>query len=74
MSQMPSMPTVTATTLGAPPSWAILERKLIDELCTSDDYLYKRSEEADVFEVSYVRKRSIVDKLFGHATKLFNSV
>ena len=51
-----------------------LERKLIDELCTSDDYLYKRSEEADVFEVSYVRKRSIVDKFFGHATRLFNPV
>ena len=30
MPQIPSMPTVTATTLGAPPSWAILERKLID--------------------------------------------
>lgn len=48
-----------------------LEHNLVDELCTSDDYLYNRSVDADVFEVSYVRKRSMVDKLFGHATKLF---
>ncbi len=41
MSQMPSMPTVTATTLGAPPSWAILERKLID-LMTKGAHLMSR--------------------------------
>ena len=49
-----------------------LERKLIDTLSTSDDYLYRRSLESDVFEVSYVRKRSIVDKILGHTSKIFN--
>lgn len=49
-----------------------LERNLIDELSTSDDYLYNRSLDADVFEVSYVRKRSMVDKFFGHASRLFH--
>ena len=49
-----------------------LERKLIDTLTTSDDYLYRRSLESDVFEVSYVRKRSIVDKILGQTSKIFN--
>jgi len=51
-----------------------LERKLIDELRTSDDYLFGRSKDADIFEVSYIRKRSIMDKFFGHATRLFDRV
>jgi serine protease SohB len=51
-----------------------LEHQLVDELRTSDDYLLGRSAEADIFEVSYVRKRSLMDKLFGHATRLFARV
>ena len=51
-----------------------LERKLIDELSTSDDYLFRRAQEADVFEVTYVRKRSKLEKLFGSATQLFQSL
>ena len=50
-----------------------LERNLIDELSTSDDYLYNRSLESDVFEVSYIRKRSMVDKFVGHASRLFRT-
>jgi serine protease SohB len=48
-----------------------LEKNLVDELRTSDDYLFSRSREADIFEVTYVRKRSLVDKLFGHAARIF---
>ena len=48
-----------------------LERNLIDELCTSDDYLYNCSVNSDVFEISYMRKRSMADKFFSHASKLF---
>jgi serine protease SohB len=51
-----------------------LERNLIDALRTSDDYLVSRSKDADIFEVTYVRKRSMMDKLFGHATRLFDTV
>lgn len=51
-----------------------LEHKLVDELRTSDDYLLGRCEEADIFEITYIRKRSMMDKLFGHATKLFGAV
>ncbi|MDA0824238.1 MAG: protease SohB [Proteobacteria bacterium] len=51
-----------------------LERQLIDELSTSDDYLFRRAQDADVFEVTYVRKRSKLEKLIGSATQLFRSL
>jgi serine protease SohB len=40
-----------------------LKNNLIDELGTSDDYLVKACEEADVFEVSYEFKKSLQEKL-----------
>lgn len=40
-----------------------LEHKLIDELRTSDDYLTDLAQNADVFEVAYVQKKSIQEKL-----------
>lgn len=40
-----------------------LEHKLVDELGTSDDYLVKACDEADVFEVSYEFKKSLQEKL-----------
>lgn len=40
-----------------------LEQKLIDELCTSDEYLMNKAKDADVFEVSYVFKKSLPEKL-----------
>ncbi|MGH8658113.1 MAG: protease SohB [Gammaproteobacteria bacterium] len=40
-----------------------LELKLVDELRTSDDYVRKASETADVFEVAYKRKKTAVERL-----------
>lgn len=40
-----------------------LELKLVDDLLTSDDYLQSRSEESDLFEVNYIVKKSIMEKL-----------
>lgn len=40
-----------------------LEKKLIDELITSDDYLLKSCEEADIFEVIYKPKETIREKI-----------
>jgi serine protease SohB len=40
-----------------------LENKLVDELGTSDDYLVKACNDADVFEVSYEFKKSLQEKL-----------
>lgn len=50
-----------------------LEQRLVDELRTSDDYLFDRSQTADVYEITYRQKRSIVDKLLGHATRVLHS-
>lgn len=36
---------------------------LVDRLQTSDDYLYEISQDADVFEVSYVVKKTMADRL-----------
>jgi serine protease SohB len=40
-----------------------LELKLVDELRTSDDYLQAASETADLYEVSYQRRRSPLERL-----------
>ncbi len=40
-----------------------LDKKLIDELGTSDDYLTSACQEADVYEVSYVHKKTLQEKL-----------
>ncbi len=40
-----------------------LNLKLVDELITSDDYLLKKSQNADIYEVNYVFKESLADKM-----------
>lgn len=50
-----------------------LEQRLIDELHTSDDYLSESAKTADIYEVTYRHKRSLVEKLLGQATRLLQS-
>lgn len=45
-----------------------LEKNLVDGIQTSDDYLYSRHLEADVFQVNWVEKHSLAEKL-GLATE-----
>jgi serine protease SohB len=40
-----------------------LELKLVDELITSDDYLLAASQRAELFEVTYVGKRSVTERV-----------
>ncbi len=40
-----------------------LENSLIDELMTSDEYIGNRVQDADVFEVEYVHRKTIQEKL-----------
>lgn len=40
-----------------------LEKQLIDEISTSDEYLISACQEAEVFQVRYVEKKSISDRL-----------
>jgi serine protease SohB len=46
-----------------------LEKKLVDELLTSDDYLMARSQDADVFEVTYKPKKKLRALLANVATE-----
>lgn len=40
-----------------------LSNHLVDELMTSDEYIHQRAQTADVFEVQYVFKKSLQEKL-----------
>ncbi|WP_426417468.1 protease SohB [Aestuariirhabdus sp. LZHN29] len=40
-----------------------LDEKLVDELKTSDEYLFDLKDDHDIFQVSYVYKRSLPEKL-----------
>lgn len=44
------------------PGTRALERKLVDELKTSDDYLLESSKTADIFEIKYISKKSLSEK------------
>jgi len=45
-----------------------LDRALVDELVTSDEYLASACDEADIFEVSWVQPKKPIERLFGQAT------
>ena len=49
-----------------------LDHDLIDELCTSDDYLFNRAQTHDIFEIRYVRKRTALEKIMGGVAHLIN--
>jgi len=42
-----------------------LEKNLVDELITSDDYLMGQLSKAKLFEVQSTRKKSLIEKLIG---------
>lgn len=50
-----------------------LDLKLIDELCTSDDYLMNASEKRDLFEVRFVAKKPLLTRLLSAGTQLRQS-
>jgi len=45
------------------PGTRALERKLVDELKTSDDFLLENSEQADIYEVKYTSKKPLVERM-----------
>ena len=46
-----------------------LDRALVDELITSDEYLAHACEDADVFEVAWVQPKRPIDRLLGQAAE-----
>jgi len=49
-----------------------LDLQLVDELITSDDYLYTAATDADIYEITQVRKKPVAEKLFSLGMKLFD--
>jgi serine protease SohB len=47
-----------------------LEFGLVDELMTSDDYLAAVTETEDIYEITYIRKRPLLEKLINPVIKL----
>lgn len=45
------------------PGTRALENHLVDELKTSDDYLLENSKQADIYEVTYTSKKSLLQKI-----------
>ena len=51
-----------------------LALNLVDELCTSDDYLCAAAEQANLFMVSYMRRKALLERLFSSVPSLLGSV
>jgi len=49
-----------------------LDLQLVDELITSDDYLYTAAADADIYEIAQIRKKPVSEKLFSLGMKLFD--
>ena len=47
-----------------------IELKLVDELKTSDDYLTSAVNESDIYEIAYIRKKPISEKIFSFGARL----
>jgi serine protease SohB len=45
------------------PGTRALERKLVDELKTSDDYLLENSKHADLYEIRYISKKPLSERI-----------
>ncbi len=56
------------------PGTRALEKKLVDELKTSDDYLLERSIDTDIYEIKYVSKKSLGEKIGLQIQRLFDKV
>ena len=56
------------------PARRALELNLVDELKTSDDYLLENSQHADIFEVSYTTKKSLLEKIGFQFQRLMDKV
>ena len=59
----PEVDIVKVSTGESWPGTRALERNLVDALKTSDDYLLENSKSADIYEVSYVSKKPVLERL-----------
>lgn len=59
----PDVDIVKVSTGESWPGTRAMERNLVDELKTSDDYLLDNSNHADIYEIKYVSKKSVIEKM-----------
>ncbi len=70
-------PDVDTDVVGTGEAWygrRALDHNLVDELKTSDEYLYDKCQDCDVFQVKYVEDRSKLDKLMERLTSVLMRV
>lgn len=70
----PEVDIVQVSTGESWPGTRALEKKLVDELKTSDDYLLENSKDADIYEIKYVSKKSLGEKMGLQIQRLFDKV
>lgn len=70
----PSVDIVKVSTGESWPGTRALQNNLVDELKTSDDYLLENSQHADIFEVSYTTKKSLLEKIGFQIQRLMDKV
>jgi serine protease SohB len=66
----PDVDIVKVSTGESWPGTRALEKNLVDELKTSDDYLLESSKDADIYEVKYVSKKSLSERIGFHMQRL----
>ncbi len=59
----PDVDIVKVSTGESWPGTRAMEKNLVDELKTSDDYLLESSKDADIYEVKYVSKKSLSERI-----------
>lgn len=74
VNNRPSVDIVKVSTGESWPGTRALEHQLVDELKTSDDYLLENSQQADIFEIKFVSKKSISEKIGFHAQNLVDKL
>jgi len=68
----PDVDIVKVSTGESWPGTRALERRLVDDLKTSDDYLLENSQDADIYEIKYTSKRSWLEKIGIQAQQLLD--
>ncbi|WP_455218469.1 protease SohB [Kaarinaea lacus] len=72
VSNRPNVDIARVSTGESWPGTRALERNLVDELKTSDDYLLESSKQADIYEIKYISKKSLGEKFGLQMQRLFD--
>jgi serine protease SohB len=70
----PDVDIVKVSTGESWPGTRALEKKLVDELKTSDDYLLESSKDAEIYEIKYVIKKSMSERMGFHIQRLIDKL